>query len=103
MDHSVELAERLLEEGSMDQLVQALECRLTIGQGLGIAMERHQLDEDQALQLLMFEASARAVTLREAAQRLVDGCNAESEPLDPHGLSIRRVTRFPRQVAGRTA
>jgi AmiR/NasT family two-component response regulator len=103
MDDSVELAEKLLEDGSLDRLVQALGCRLVIGQGMGIAMERHQLDEDQALQFLAFEASAHGVTVREAAQRLIDGCNAETEPLDPHGLSVRRVTRFPRLGAGRTA
>ena len=103
MDDSVELAETLLRDGSVDRLVKALECRLTIGQGLGIAMERHQLDEDQALQFLVFEATTHSVSLREAAQRLVERCNAESEPLDPHGLSMRRVTRFPRTGQGRTA
>jgi len=103
MDDSVELAEQLLEEGSMDRLVQALEGRLTVGQGIGIAMERHQLDEDEAVQYLVFEASSHQVTLREAAKRLVEGCNTESERLDPHGLSIRRVTKFPRPRSGRTA
>ena len=103
MDGSVELAEKLLETGSVERLVQALECRLTIGQGIGIAMERHQLDEDQALQLLVFASSERGETLREAAQRMAEDCNADSEPLDPHGLTIRRVTRFPRSGVGRSA
>jgi hypothetical protein len=103
MDDSVELAEKLLDAGTVDRLVQALECRLTIGQGIGIAMERHQLDEDQALQLLVFEASKRGITLREAAERLAEECNADSAPLDPHGLTIRRVTRFPRNGVGRSA
>lgn len=103
MDDAVELAEKLLETGSVERLVQALEDRLTIGQGIGIAMERHQLDEDQAFQLLVFESSAHGETLREAAQRLAEDCNTDFEPLDPHGLTIRRVTRFPRGVAGRTA
>ncbi len=52
MDDSVELAEQLLEEGSLTLLVRALDCRLAIGQAMGIAMERHELDEDQALQFL---------------------------------------------------
>ena len=103
MDDSVELAERLLEGSSVDRLVQALECRLTIGQGIGIAMERHQLDEDQALQLLVFEASKRGVTLRLAAEQLAEECNTDSQPLDPHGLAIRRVTRFPRNGVSRSA
>ena len=103
MDDSVELAEKLLETSSVDRLVQALECRLTIGQGIGIAMERHQLDEDQALQLLVFQASKRGVTLREAAEQLAEECNFDSEPLDPHGLTIRPVTRFPRNGVGRSA
>ena len=103
MDDSVELAEELMEAGSVERLVQALECRLTIGLGMGIAMERHQLDEDQAFQLLVFESSERGETLREAAQRMADTCNADSEALDPHGLTIRRVTRFPRSGAERSA
>jgi AmiR/NasT family two-component response regulator len=103
MNESVELADKLLDEGSVEGLVQALDGRVTIGLGMGIAMERHQLDEDQAMQFLVFEAANHAVSLHEAARRLVEGCNAESEQLDPHGLAMRRVTRFPRSVAGRTA
>jgi hypothetical protein len=103
MDDSLELAEKLLDGGSVDHVVQALECRLTIGLGVGIAMERHQIDVDQALQFLAFESSNHAVSLREAAQRLVDGRNAESQPVNPRGLVMRRVTRFPRTAAGRTA
>ena len=103
MDNSVEVAEQLLGTGSVERLVIALEGRTTIGQGLGIAMERYQLDEDQAMQFLVFEASRRAVSLRDAALLLVDGSNAESERLDPHGLAMRRVTRFPRDRAGRPA
>jgi AmiR/NasT family two-component response regulator len=103
MDDSIELAEKLLEAGSVDRLVQALEGRLTLGQGIGIAMERHQLDEDHALQYVVFEASRRAQTVREAAQSLVDGCNAESEPVDPYGLTVRPVTRFLRNGSRRTA
>ncbi len=103
MDDSVELAEKLLETSSVDRLVQALDCRLTIGQGMGIVMERHQLDEDQALQMLVFEASKRGVSLREAAQQLSEECGKESGPLDPHGLTIRPVTRFPRSGVGRSA
>ena len=103
MDDSVELAEQLLQDGSVERLVQALECRLTLGQGMGIAMERHQLDEDQALQLLVFEASKRGVTLRVAAEQLAEECNTDSYPLDSHGLAIRRVTRFPRSGVSRSA
>lgn len=103
MDDSIELAEKLLEVGSVSQLVRALECRLTLGQGMGIAMERHELDEDEALQFLVFQASRNEESLRAAAQRLVDGRNEESERLDPHGLAVRRVERFPRRRAEQTA
>ena len=99
MDDSVELAEKLMEEGSVTQLVRALDCRLSIGQAMGIAMERHELDEDQALQFLVFQATRHEESLRDAAERLVDGRNPESALLDPHGLVMRRVERFPRSRA----
>jgi hypothetical protein len=99
----VELAETLLEAGSAEELVRALQCRLIIGLGLGIAMERHQLDEDEAMQFLAVDASTRSVSLQEAAQRLVDRCNAESGPLDPYGLTAHRGMRCPIGGAERTA
>ena len=103
MDDSAELAEKLMATGSVEGLVQALDSRLTIGLGIGIAMERHQLDEDQAFQLLVFESSERGETLRDAAQRLADDGNVDSAPPDPHGLAIRPVTRFLRGGVGRSA
>jgi len=103
MDDLVELAENLLEGRSVPHLVRALDCRLAIGQAMGIAMERHELDEDQALQFLVFEASRHEESLRDAAERLVDARNQESERLDPHGLAIRRVERLPRRRAAKSA
>ena len=100
MDDSVEAAQTLLADGSEQGLVKALETRLTIGQAVGMLMERHRVDEDQALQLLADGAARVELTLHEHAERLVEECNVEFAQVDRHGWTIRpaAVTRRPAQV-----
>ena len=89
MDDSVEAAQTLLADGSERRLVQALETRLTIGQAVGMLMERHRIDEEQALRLLADGATRAELTVRENAERLVEECNVEFAQVDRHGWTIR--------------
>jgi GAF domain-containing protein len=52
-------------------LHQALASRKTIGQAIGILMERYQINEDRALQFLMRASSASSIKLRDIAEEVV--------------------------------
>lgn len=60
---------------SVDHLGQALETRRTIGQALGIVMERYAIDEDRAFEFLVRVSKDSNVKLRLIAQDIVDGAN----------------------------
>ncbi len=106
MDDSVEAAQTLLADSSERRLVQALEAQLTIGQAVGMLMERHRLGEEQALRLLAEGAARAELTLRENAERLVEECNAAFAQVERHGWTIRpagataarRATQVPQKV-----
>jgi len=59
----------------------ALASRKTIGQGIGILMERYQMSEDRAFAFMTRASSHGNVKLRDLAQELVDQLNeAEGQP-----------------------
>jgi len=60
---------------SVDHLGQALATRKTIGQALGIVMERYTIDEDRAFEFLVRVSKDSNVKLRLIAQDIVDGAN----------------------------
>lgn len=61
-----------------DNLRIALTTRRLIGQALGLAMERFQLDEDLAFRYLVRLSSTANVKLRDIAQELVDDANRKA-------------------------
>ncbi len=56
----------------------ALHSRKTIGQALGILMQRYDIDEDRAFTFLLRASSHGNIKLRDIAQELVDERNARS-------------------------
>lgn len=60
-----------------DTLNEALQSRKTIGQAIGIVMERYQISEDRAFAFLVRASSHSNIKLRDAAQQLVDRSEAE--------------------------
>lgn len=62
-----------------DDLHAAVSTRKMIGQAIGIVMERYQLDENLAFQLLIRLSSQSKVELSEIAQALVDQGNRPRE------------------------
>jgi GAF domain-containing protein len=54
-----------------DQLHQALQNRKTIGQAIGILMERYRIDADRAFQFLIRASSTSNVKLRDVAEEVV--------------------------------
>jgi GAF domain-containing protein len=59
------------------QLHDALSSRKLIGQALGITMERYNLDEEQAFQLLVRVSQQGNVKLRDVAREIVEQANAQ--------------------------
>jgi GAF domain-containing protein len=59
-----------------EQLNEALGTRKTIGQAIGIIMERYQMSEDRALAYLVRASSHGNIKLRDVARELVDQTNA---------------------------
>lgn len=53
----------------------ALTHRKTIGQAIGIVMERYQIDEDRSLQFLMRASSTSNIKLRDVAAEVVSTTN----------------------------
>jgi GAF domain-containing protein len=53
------------------QLNEALSSRKTIGQAIGILMERYQIDQDRAFQFLIRASSTANIKLRDVAEELV--------------------------------
>jgi GAF domain-containing protein len=58
-----------------EQLGEALRTRKTIGQAIGIVMERYQIDEDRAFHFLLRTSSTSNTKLRDVAQELVSQAN----------------------------
>ncbi len=54
-----------------DQLNEALRNRKTIGQAIGILMERYRIDADRAFQFLIRASSTSNVKLRDVAEEVV--------------------------------
>jgi len=54
------------------QLNEALATRKTIGQAIGIVMERYRVDHDRAFQFLVRASSTSNFKLRDVAQEVVD-------------------------------
>lgn len=74
-----------------EELNAALATRKTIGQALGILMERHDLDEDRAFQLLVRVSQTSKVKLRDIAENLVqerNGGSARRPGDDAPGLAL---------------
>jgi GAF domain-containing protein len=57
------------------QLTEAMASRRTIGQAIGILMERYRISEDRAFHFLVRASSTSNVKLREVAQEVVDSSN----------------------------
>jgi len=60
------------------QLNEALESRKVIGQAMGLVMEKYELDEDRAFQLLVRASSTGNIKLRDLAGELVRSANARA-------------------------
>lgn len=58
----------------------ALSSRGTIGQAIGIIMERYQVNEDKAFEFLLRISSTSQVKLREVAADIVAGLNRRNPP-----------------------
>ena len=82
-DEAIQIAELFASHASIalgrsrheHQLNEALLTRKTIGQAVGIVMERYQVDEDRAFHFLVRASTTSNVKLREVAQRLVEQGN----------------------------
>jgi GAF domain-containing protein len=61
-----------------ETLQEALASRRTIGQAIGIVMERYRIDEDQAFAFLVRTSQDGNVKLRAVAQKIVDLGNAKT-------------------------
>ena len=75
MDDWMQPAELLLEVGSEDALARVLDDRLTVGKALGVLMQRHQIDEAKAMEMLTGDALKQEMSLSEAARSVVDSCS----------------------------
>lgn len=66
----------------VEDLHRALEARRTIGQAIGIVMERYELTDERAFAFLARLSSHRNVKLRQVAQEIVEETQARagSEP-----------------------
>jgi GAF domain-containing protein len=60
-----------------EHLTQGLQTRRTIGQAIGILMERYHINEDRAFAFLVRASSHANMKLRDVAQELVAQANAE--------------------------
>lgn len=58
-----------------EQLNEALSTRKTIGQAIGILMERYQIDEDRAFHFLLRTSSTSNIKLRVVAHEIVEETN----------------------------
>ncbi|MEV0975432.1 GAF and ANTAR domain-containing protein [Streptomyces sp. NPDC049915] len=58
---------------TIDQLEHAMESRHSIGEAMGILMERHQLSEDDAFDVLRRISQQHNIKLRDVAQRVRTG------------------------------
>jgi GAF domain-containing protein len=59
-----------------DNLNRALQSRTTVGQAIGIVMERYRMDEDRAFGFLVRTSTTSNLKLRDIAQAIVDQGNA---------------------------
>ena len=80
-DHAALALSRARRE---DDLNSALINRTTIGQAVGIVMERHHMDEDRAFQHLLRVSQHSNTKLREVAQEVVARENDRSHRDDAH-------------------
>jgi GAF domain-containing protein len=71
------------------QLNDALGSRKTIGQAVGLVMERYRIDEDRAFHFLVRVSRNSNIKLRDVAQELVDGAN------DTFRVTGERVSTAP--------
>jgi GAF domain-containing protein len=78
--HAVIAIDRAKVEGN---LATALATRKTIGQALGILMERHEIDEDQAFAYLIRVSSHSNVKLRDVADEIVLQRNIQAQTHQP--------------------
>ena len=62
-----------------EQLNEALATRKTIGQAIGIVMERYHIDEDRAFHFLLRTSSHGNIKLREVALHVVEEANQQAE------------------------
>ncbi|MEV2215052.1 GAF and ANTAR domain-containing protein [Streptomyces sp. NPDC050997] len=60
----------LADARTIDQLEHAMETRHAIGEAMGILMERHQLSEDDAFNVLRSISQHHNIKLRDVAQRV---------------------------------
>ena len=72
-----------------DHFQVALSSRKTIGQALGIVMERYGIDEDRALPFLIRVSQDSNVKVREVAADIVAGVNRRNDP----ELGVAQVTK----------
>ncbi|MDQ3616055.1 MAG: GAF and ANTAR domain-containing protein [Actinomycetota bacterium] len=60
-----------------ENLSTAISSRKSIGQAIGILMERYEMDEDRAFQFLVRVSTTGNIKLRDVAQELVDQANTK--------------------------
>jgi hypothetical protein len=97
---SVALVNRRMEQ----DLRTAVDTRGTIGQAIGILIERHRLTPDRAFQLLVTASQHRQIKVRELAAQLVETGTGPGLP-DPAPGPLSLATTFPapRDVGARRA
>jgi ANTAR domain len=74
--YAVQAAKGMLMQRQVATLSDALQSRRTIGQAIGLVMERYGLDEDRAFQYLVRVSQTSNVKLRQIARELVEQSNA---------------------------
>jgi GAF domain-containing protein len=82
-DEAVDIAELFAAQAAIAlrrsreavQMGQALETRKTIGEAVGIVMQRYEMDEERAFQYLVRVSSTNNIKLRDVAAELVQNAN----------------------------
>lgn len=67
-----------------EQLHDALSSRKTIGQAIGLTMERYRIDEERAFAFLVRASQTSNVKLRQIAHRVVELTNEKYSPASGH-------------------
>ena len=76
------------------QLSEAIDARKTIGQAIGLVMERYEIDEERAFQFLVRVSTTSNIKLRDIAREVIDTANTKySSSARPARTSITEPGR----------